>query len=156
MRPALDPTVHRVPQAEPTCLHFSEAPQGIDLSRSLFTCTNANQATTCTYNTWPSVSPRHIVNHSSQPGATNHRSSDAPILSNVTNNTVNAANVQANTAANPRQNARAQPPLVQANRAEGSQHQCIRYEVEIAQRANYDHDHRVPDALNANNPIQAT
>jgi hypothetical protein len=28
--------------------------------------------------------------------------------------------------------------------------------VEIAQRANYDHKHGVPDALDANNPIQAT
>jgi hypothetical protein len=43
----------------------------------------------------------------------------------------------------------AQPPPVQVNRAEGSQHHHIRDEVEIAQRANY------PDALDANNPIQA-
>jgi hypothetical protein len=45
-------------------LHSSEAPQGIDLSHSLFTCTNANQAATCTYNTWPRVSLHHVVNHS--------------------------------------------------------------------------------------------
>jgi hypothetical protein len=32
-------------------LHSSEAPQGIDLWRPLFTCTNANQAATCTCNT---------------------------------------------------------------------------------------------------------
>jgi hypothetical protein len=32
-------------------LHSSEAPQGIDLSRPLFTCTNANQVATCTCNT---------------------------------------------------------------------------------------------------------
>jgi hypothetical protein len=32
-------------------LHSSGPLQGIDLSRSLFTCTNANQATTCTCNT---------------------------------------------------------------------------------------------------------
>jgi hypothetical protein len=61
-------------------LHSSEAPQGIDLSRSLFTCTNTNQTATCTCNTRPRVSPHHVVNHSSQPGATNHRSSDAPVL----------------------------------------------------------------------------
>jgi hypothetical protein len=28
--------------------------------------------------------------------------------------------------------------------------------VDIARRANYDREHRVPDALDANNPIQAT
>jgi hypothetical protein len=61
-------------------LHSLEAPQGIDLSRPLFTCINANQAATCTYNTRLRVSPHHIVNHSSQPGATIHRSSDAPVL----------------------------------------------------------------------------
>jgi hypothetical protein len=62
-------------------LHSSEAPQGIDLSRSLFTCTNTNQAATCTCNTWPRVSPHHVVNHSSQLGATIHRCLDAPVLS---------------------------------------------------------------------------
>jgi hypothetical protein len=46
----------------------------------LFTCTNANQAATCTCNARPRVSPHHVVNHSSQPGATIHRSSDAPVL----------------------------------------------------------------------------
>jgi hypothetical protein len=61
-------------------LHSPEAPQGIDLSHPLFTCTNANQAATCTCNTRPRVSPHHIFNHSPQPGATIHRSSDAPIL----------------------------------------------------------------------------
>jgi hypothetical protein len=60
-------------------LHSSEASQGIDISRPLFTCTNANQAATCTCNTQPRVSPHHVVNHSSQPGATIHRSSD-PVL----------------------------------------------------------------------------
>jgi hypothetical protein len=75
---------------------------------------------------------------------------------NVTNNGANAANIQGNAAANPRHNARAQPPKVQANRAEGSQRQRIRDVVEIARRANYDRDHGVPDALDANNPIQAT
>jgi hypothetical protein len=62
-------------------LHSSEAPQGIDLSRPLFTSTNANQAATCTCNTRPRVSTHHVVNHSSQLGATIHRSSDAPVLS---------------------------------------------------------------------------
>jgi hypothetical protein len=61
-------------------LHSSEAPQGIDLLRPLFTCTNANQAATCTCNTSPRVSPHHVVNHSSQPGATVDRSSDASVL----------------------------------------------------------------------------
>jgi hypothetical protein len=40
---------------------------------------------------------------------------------------------------------------VQANHAEGSQRQCIRDEVEIARRANYDRDHGVPVALDAHN-----
>jgi hypothetical protein len=61
-------------------LHSSEAPQGIDLSRPLFTCTNANQAATYTCTTRPRVSPHHVVNHSSQPGATIHWSSDALVL----------------------------------------------------------------------------
>jgi hypothetical protein len=59
-------------------------------------------------------------------------------------------------ASNPRCNARAQPPPVQADRAEGSQRNRIRDEVEIARRANYDREHGVPDALDANNPVQAT
>jgi hypothetical protein len=46
-------------------LHSSEAPQGINLSRPLFTCTNGNQAATYTCNTRPRVSLHHIVNHSS-------------------------------------------------------------------------------------------
>jgi hypothetical protein len=75
---------------------------------------------------------------------------------NVANNTANSTNVQGNAAANPRQNAGAQAPPVQANRAEGSHHQHIRDEVEIARSANYDRDHGVPDALDAHNPIQAT
>jgi hypothetical protein len=75
---------------------------------------------------------------------------------NVVNNVANAANIQGNAAPNPRHNAGAQPPLVQADRAEGSRRHCIRDEVEIARRANYDCEHGVPDALDANNPIQAT
>jgi hypothetical protein len=48
-------------------LHSLEARQDYDLSCLLFTCTNANQAATCTctYNTQPRVSPHHVVNHSS-------------------------------------------------------------------------------------------
>jgi hypothetical protein len=65
MRPALDPAGHRVPQVRPTCLS---------------TCTNTNQAATCTCNTRPRVSPHHVVNHSSQLGVTIHRSSDALVL----------------------------------------------------------------------------
>jgi hypothetical protein len=61
-------------------LHSSEAPLGIGLSCSLFTYTNANQAATCTCNTRTRVSPHHVVNHSSQPGATIHRSSDALVV----------------------------------------------------------------------------
>jgi hypothetical protein len=57
-------------------LHSSEAPQGIDLSRSLFTCTNTNQAATYTYNTRPRVSPYHVVHHSSQP----ERPSTGPLM----------------------------------------------------------------------------
>jgi hypothetical protein len=75
---------------------------------------------------------------------------------NAANNAANAANIQGNPAPNPRRNAGAQPPLVQADRAEGSRHHHIRDEVEIAQRANYGREHGVPDALDANNPIQAT
>jgi hypothetical protein len=42
-------------------LHSTEAPHGIDLSRPLFTCTNANQAAR------PRVSPHHgVITHHSQ------------------------------------------------------------------------------------------
>jgi hypothetical protein len=75
---------------------------------------------------------------------------------NIANNAGNVANVQENAVANPRQNAGAQPPPVQANCVEGSQRQRITDKVEIARRANYDIDHLVPDALDANNSIQAT
>jgi hypothetical protein len=75
---------------------------------------------------------------------------------NVANNAANAANVQENAAANLRPNAGAQPLPLQANHAEGNQRQRIRDEVEISRRANYYRDHGVPEALDANNPIQAT
>jgi hypothetical protein len=80
----------------------------------------------------------------------------ANVAGNIVNNAANAANIQGNTAPNPRHNAGSQPPLVQANRVEGSQRHRIRDEVEIARRANYDREHGVPDALDANNPVQAT
>jgi hypothetical protein len=84
MRPALDPAGHRVPRVRSSCLSTSRASQGIDHSRSLLTCTNANQATTCTCNTQPRFTPHHVVNHSSQPGVTIHRSLDAPVLNRET------------------------------------------------------------------------
>jgi hypothetical protein len=90
-----------------------------------------------------------------------HPAADAPangpanVAGNAVNNTANAANIQGNAAPNPRQNAGAQPPLVQANHAEGTQHHRIRDEVEIAQRANYDREYGVPAAIDANNPVQA-
>jgi hypothetical protein len=74
---------------------------------------------------------------------------------NVVNNATNAANIQRNAAPNPRHNVGAQPPPVQDNRAEGSQHHRIRDDVEIARRANYDREYGLPDALDANNPVQA-
>jgi hypothetical protein len=49
---------------------------GNDLSRLFFTCTNTSQATTCTCNTWPRISPHNVVNHSSHKEATIHRSSN--------------------------------------------------------------------------------
>jgi hypothetical protein len=75
---------------------------------------------------------------------------------NVINNAANAASAQPNVTANQGQNAGAQPPPAQANHAEGSQRRHVRDEVEITRRANYDHDLGVPDALDANNPVQAT
>jgi hypothetical protein len=69
---------------------------------------------------------------------------------NIANNAANAANISRNVVANPTQNAGAQPPLVQVNQAQGSQRQRIRDEVEIARCANYDREHGVPDALDAN------
>jgi hypothetical protein len=80
----------------------------------------------------------------------------ANVVGNAINNAANAANIQGNAAPNPRHNARAQPPPVLTNRAEGSQRHHIRDEVETARRANYDRELGVPDALDANNPIQAT
>jgi hypothetical protein len=47
-----------------------------DLSRLFFTCTNTSQTTTCTYNTYPRISPHNVVNHSSHKEVTIHRSSN--------------------------------------------------------------------------------
>jgi hypothetical protein len=61
-------------------LHSSNALEGYDLLCSLFTCTNANQAATCTCNSRPRVSLDHVVDHSSHQGVTIHWSSDARVL----------------------------------------------------------------------------
>jgi hypothetical protein len=90
------------------------------------------------------------------PAANAPANDPANAAGNIVNNAANAANVQANVAPNPRHNAGAQPPLIQANRVEGSQRHRVRDEVEIARHVNYDREHGVPDALDANNPIQAT
>jgi hypothetical protein len=78
------------------------------------------------------------ANAPANPGANAPANDPANATGNVANNTANTANVQGNTAKNPRHNAGAQPPQIQANRAEGSQRQRIRDEVEIARRANCD------------------
>jgi hypothetical protein len=103
------------------------------------------------------VNPAANVAANAPANPTTNAPANAPanVASNAINNAANTANIQGNAAPNPRHNAGAQPPLVQANRAEGSQHHRIRDEVEIARRANYDRKHGVPVALDANNPIQA-
>jgi hypothetical protein len=68
---------------------------------------------------------------------------------NAANNVANAANIQRNPTPKPRHNVGAQPPPVQADRAEGSRRHRIRDEVEIARRANYD---RVHGALTPSTP----
>jgi hypothetical protein len=66
---------------------------GNDLSHLFFTCTNASQATTCTCNTKPRISPHNVVNHSSHQEATIHRSSNntwssiSPLMSALTTHT---------------------------------------------------------------------
>jgi hypothetical protein len=96
------------------------------------------------------------ANAPANPAAKTPANVRANVVGNVANNAANDANVQGNATANPRPNTGAEPPPVQANRAEGNQRQRIRDEVEIARRANYDRDHGVPNTLDANNPIQAT
>jgi hypothetical protein len=90
------------------------------------------------------------------PAANAPRNALANATGYAANNAADAANIQGNPPLNPRCNAGTQPPLVQADCAEGSRRHRIRDEVEIAQRANYDREHGVPDPLDANNPIQAT
>jgi hypothetical protein len=96
------------------------------------------------------------ANAPANPVANAPANDQANVAANVANNIANAANVQANVSPNPRHNAGAPPPLIQANRAEGSQRRRVRDEVEIARRANYDRENGVPDPLDANNPIQTT
>jgi hypothetical protein len=91
------------------------------------------------------------ANAAANPAANAPANALANAAGNAANNAANTANIQGNAAPNPRCNVGAQPPPVQANRAEGSQCHCIRDEVEIARRANYDREHGVPDALDTNN-----
>jgi hypothetical protein len=95
------------------------------------------------------------ANAPANPAANTPAYAPANVAGNAINNAANAANIQGNITPNPRYNAGAQPPPVQANQAERSQRHHIRDEVEIARRANYDREHGVPDALDANNPVQA-
>jgi hypothetical protein len=96
------------------------------------------------------------ANAPANPAANAPANALANAADNAANNAANATNIQGNPAPNPRHNAGALPPLVQDNRAEGSPRHRIRDEGEIARRANYNHEHGVPDALDANNPIEAT
>jgi hypothetical protein len=89
------------------------------------------------------------------PAANAPANAPANVVGNAVNNAANATNIQGDATPNPRHNAGAQPPPVHANRAEGSQCHRIRDEVEIGRRAKYDREHGVPDALDANNPVQA-
>jgi hypothetical protein len=97
-----------------------------------------------------------IVNAPANPTANALANTPVNTAGNIVNNEAYTVDVQGNVTANPRLNAGTQPPPVQANRAEGNQRQRIRDEVVIARRANYDRAHGVPDALDANKPIQAT
>jgi hypothetical protein len=96
------------------------------------------------------------ANVPANPAANAPANAPANAAGNAANNAANAANIQGNPTPNPRCNVGAQPPPVQADRAEGSRLHRIRDEVEIARHANYDREHGVPYALGANNPIQAT
>jgi hypothetical protein len=95
------------------------------------------------------------ANAQANPAANAPANASSNVAGNAVNNAANAANNQGNAAPNPRHNAGAQPPPVQANLAKGSQRHRIRDEVEIARQANYDPEHGVPDALDANNLVQA-
>jgi hypothetical protein len=83
------------------------------------------------------------ANAPANPAANAPANALANAAGNAANNAAIAANIQGNAAPHPRHNAGAQPPLVQANRAEGSQCHRIRDEVEIARRSNYDREHGV-------------
>jgi hypothetical protein len=72
------------------------------------------------------------ANAPANPAANAPTNDPANAVGSVVNNAANAANVQENIAPNPRHIAGAQPPLVQANRAERSQRHRTRDEVEIA------------------------
>jgi hypothetical protein len=96
------------------------------------------------------------ANAPANPAANAPANAPANAAGYAANNAANAANIQRDPAPNPRRNARAQPPPVQPDRVEGSRRHRIRDEVEIAWRANYDLEHGVPDALDANNPMQPT
>jgi hypothetical protein len=61
------------------------------------------------------------VNPAANASANPPANAAANAAGNIANNAANAASAQPNVAANPRQNAGAQPPLVQPNHAEGSQ-----------------------------------
>jgi hypothetical protein len=106
----------------------------------------------------PAANPtaNHAANVAANATANPPTNVTANAVSNVANNAANDACAQPNIATNPRQNAGAQPLSAQANHAEGSQRRNVRDEVEIARHANYDRDHGVPYALDANNPVQAT
>jgi hypothetical protein len=93
MRPHLTPL--GTGSLERSLLVFSR-PRGLisnDLSRLFFTCTNTSQASTCTCNTYPRISPHNVVNHSSHQEATIHRSSNhtwssiSPLTSALTTHT---------------------------------------------------------------------
>jgi hypothetical protein len=116
----------------------------------------ANPAANATDNAPANATANALANPAANAPANAPANAAANTTDNIANKASNAANIQGNATANPRQNVGAQLPSVQANRAEGRQHQRIRDEVEIARRANYDLEHGVPDALDAHNPIQAT
>jgi hypothetical protein len=75
MRSTLDPVGHQFVRTKPTCLSTPRGHTCIDLLHLFFTCTNANQAATCTCNTKQRVSP-HNVSITHHQGVTIHRSSD--------------------------------------------------------------------------------
>jgi hypothetical protein len=95
-----------------------------------------------------------VANAPANPAANASSNAPANTAGNVANNAANAANILENVVANPGQNVGAEPPLIQANHVEGNQCQHIKDEVEIARCANYDREHGVPNALDANKPVQ--